>query len=110
MQKYCDNCGKPFLTEADLFVYQNTNKGEYYSCGCAEGINLVFFITKGDGFFLVSDFSDGVEFYLWGSKKNAKEFSLKDAIDTARMLAFPVGIITDIAQNTWVKKVGKKTV
>ena len=35
MLKKCSNCGKEFLTEADLFVYKNTVP-EYYSCGCKE--------------------------------------------------------------------------
>jgi hypothetical protein len=34
--KECDNCGQPFITEADPFVYQNRPQGEYYSCGCVE--------------------------------------------------------------------------
>ena len=34
--KKCCNCGKEFITEADIFVYQNRPSGEYYSCGCVE--------------------------------------------------------------------------
>jgi len=97
MQKYCDNCDKPFLTEADLFVYQNTNKGEYYSCGCKEKIvsKAKFYIRKDDGLYLVSKIDDGSEYYYWGNKKNAKKFSLGDAIAKARILAFPVEIIME---------------
>jgi len=32
----CMNCGKDFLTEADTFVFQHRNDGDYYSCGCKE--------------------------------------------------------------------------
>ena len=34
--KKCSNCDKDFITEADIFVYQNKPSGEYYSCGCVE--------------------------------------------------------------------------
>lgn len=41
MIKACDNCGKEFLTEADRFIYENTNKGDYYSCGCKEKLETI---------------------------------------------------------------------
>jgi len=98
MQKYCDNCGKPFLTEADLFVYQNTNKGEYYSCGCKEGIALPNFLIRRSAEshnYLVEETEDDEIVYLWGEKLDAKRFFLSDALAVARLLAFSTEILTE---------------